>query len=167
MRADAGDFRTAPTRRRGNIDDHPTLFGEVLPGVFCGVEQQVHFVANREVPILDGHFADRREARGRRIVIEHIDSPVLVDRCINPGLGLFVIAEIDRRITVEPQPFGVQQGGGFFMGGGLRIAADDNCTLSGKAQRGSTALAAAGASNQYNLVLQTTCHAVLPMSLDD
>src|SRR5690606_41695590 len=77
MRCNARNLGATPGSRGRDVDDHPTLLRQVVPRVFGGIEQQVNFIAERVMPVLNGQLADLPEARGRGIVLEAGDRAML------------------------------------------------------------------------------------------
>ncbi|MNF88904.1 hypothetical protein D3C84_714080 [compost metagenome] len=133
----------------------------MIPGVFGRVEEQIDFVTNGVVPVLDGKLADFAKTRSRSIVVEDVDSAMFGHCRLNPGPGLLVVAEIDGRLAVQTQSFCVQQGSGFPMRDGIHVAAHHNRSFTGEAQCCCPALTTAGPGNQSNLTFKTPRHCTL------
>ncbi|MNY58179.1 hypothetical protein D3C86_1944860 [compost metagenome] len=78
---------------------------------------------------------------------------MLNDGGIDPGLGLFVIAQVDRCRAVELEPFGLHQGYRLFMAFSVKIATNHNRPFAGKTQRCGPALATTGTGDQCDFIV--------------
>ena len=104
------------------------------------------------LPVFDRKLAHLTKTRGRGVVVENIDAPVLGHSGLDPGPGLLVIAQVHGGIAMQGMPLGAHQGAGLLMALGVEVAADHNRSFAGKTQRCRTALATTGTGNQSHLV---------------
>ncbi|MCY1456009.1 hypothetical protein D9M71_731980 [compost metagenome] len=78
---------------------------------------------------------------------------MLNDGGIDPGLGLFVVAQVDGGRAIQGKALGSHQGGRLFMAFGVKVATDHNRPFTGKTQRCRPALATTGTGDQCDFIV--------------
>ncbi|MNN84021.1 hypothetical protein D3C81_2011350 [compost metagenome] len=77
---------------------------------------------------------------------------MLDDGGIDPGLGLFVIAQVDGGRAIQGKALGSHQSGRLFMAFGVKVATDHNRPFAGKTQCRGPALATTGTGDQRDFI---------------